>query len=155
MLERNAHDQWDGARDDAQRRRSYQGYRLNGMVELHGRMSKIADDITAFLNETKGSYDHAREEEHRVIDAKKAATEVMLKTSQLENLLMTRDIEFSVEEAVRHILQIVHTVVSATVDSDVHVQGMKAQIIGEVANKYGDEGARKLTERKAYLPFDV
>ncbi|KAF8320816.1 hypothetical protein DL93DRAFT_2073542 [Clavulina sp. PMI_390] len=143
----NARIEYGPARDVAEVNLNITHQQHIQMRDLREKMEQIARDIEPVLDEPRIDFHSARVEEHRVIDAKKAAMELFSKTCQLENFLLSREIEFSVEDAVRYILQIVYCVIGV-VDSDVHVKRFKAQIMGEVVQKYGEKRAEELKQTR-------
>jgi hypothetical protein len=124
------------------------------MRELRELMDRLVAQLRQVVEQEKVSFEDAVVVENKVISAKETATEVYGKTYDLENYLVSRDIEFSVEDAVRHVLTLLYTSV-AVVDSDEHVKAFKGQILGEVSAKYGVEKTEELKQGRKYLEIEI
>jgi hypothetical protein len=150
----NAHDQYGSRRSNQESVRNNLGWRHTAMRDLKEHTDRVVQELREGEKLLEIDSLNTVNEEHRIIDAKGVSAEVFAKIYDMEVCLTSRDLELSVEEAVRHVLKLLYVSVKM-VDGDEHVQGFKKQILNEVSSRYGPDKVEELKREKRYLEFEI
>ena len=92
--------------------------------------------------------------ENALIDMKTNSYEVCRKIGAMENCLLDSDMEVSVEEATRHVLNVTYVSVEM-IESDAFARDLKGQILARVSEKFGREKTEELKHERQYLPLEI
>ena len=92
--------------------------------------------------------------ENALIDMKTNSYEVCRKIGAMENCLLDSDMEVSVEEATRHVLNVTYVSVEM-IESDAFARDLKGQILARVSEKFGREKTEEPKHERQYLPLEI
>lgn len=150
----NAWDQYGGRKRDQESLRNRLGWRHTHMRQLQALIETALGQLDVEAKRVDLSFAGCLESEEKIIDSKKVADHVYDKIYDMEVCLTSRDIEISVEDAIRHILKLLYLSL-AIVDEDTHIQDFKRKILEAISEKYGVEKTEELKQEKKLLEFDI
>ena len=150
----NAWNQYGGRKADQELLRNRNGWRLRGQEDYVELTETVNKQLVIHRDTINNTFAGTIETENMIIDRKKVADEVYNKVYDMEVCLISREIELSVEDAVRHILKLVYLSL-AMVDQDEHVKKFKGRILAAISDKYGRERTEELKKARKLLEFSL